>query len=259
MKKQLGLLLPILLLVAACGQSPTAKISDPAPAVNPASTPAAPAPVAPAPAPKLLAGALPDARNIPPDRRPAIEQRILQVLEKPTKVDLGNSPSKGPRNAPLTLVEFSDFQCPFCSRARELIVKPLFDKYPGKIRLVYKNFPLQQHQFAYDAAKAAWAAGQQGKFFEYHDQLFDRQENLGEATFSDIARQLKLDIARFDRDRKSPAADAAVKQDREQGGAVPVSGTPTFILNGVVFQADIPLDVVDLIVEILKEKKGLKV
>ncbi|WP_287127689.1 thioredoxin domain-containing protein [Candidatus Cyanaurora vandensis] len=197
--------------------------------------------------------------TLPASQRAQLERDVRQALARPAVVALGNSPSKGPKNAPLTLVEFSDFQCPYCSRARDEFIKPFFNRYPGKVRLVYKNFPLKMHEHAYGAARASWAAGQQGKFFEYHDQLFNRQASLGEATFVDIARKLKLNEARFNQDRKSTAADQSVKADLAQGEAIKLRGTPTFVLNGVIIQAGTPLSVVDVVVDVLKKDKGLKV
>lgn len=193
-------------------------------------------------------------------QRAEVAKQVRTALGSPAKVDPGLSPSKGPVNAPLTLIEFSDFQCPACNAARASFITPLLNRYPGKVRVVYKHFPLTRvHEHAFEASKAAWAATQQGKFFEYHDQLFDRQKELGEKTFIDIARKLKLDEARFNRDRKSKAAEAQIRRDMAQGEAINLQGTPTFVLNGLVLGSGTPLAVVDIIVEVLKKDKGLKV
>jgi len=199
------------------------------------------------------------AQALTPSERSQIETDVRKALAKPAVVAVGKSPMKGAVNAPLTLVEFSDFQCPYCSRARAEFIEPMLKRYPGKIRFVYKNFPLQMHEHSFPAAKAAWAAGQQGKFFEYHDQLFDRQTELGEPTFVDIARKLKLNETRFNKDRQSPQAEQAVKADMAQGNTLGLRGTPTFVLNGVMFQAGTPLTVIDVIVDVLKKDQGLKI
>lgn len=199
------------------------------------------------------------AQALTPLQRTQIEVDVRKALTKPAVVEVGTSPIKGAVNAPLTLVEFSDFQCPFCSRTRAEFIEPMLKRYPGKVRLVYKNFPLQMHEHSFPAAKAAWAAGQQGKFFQYHDQLFDRQTGLGEATFVDIARKLKLNETRFNQDRRSPRAEQAVKADMAQGNTLGLRGTPTFVLNGVMFPAGTPLTVVEVIVDVLKKDKGLKI
>ncbi len=252
--------------LSACTQ--TAPVQTPAPTAT-AQVPGEPAKPAaskdPAPKPEVppeapVVAQANDAKQLSAQQRQKIEQAVLRALESPAIVEIGDAPTKGAKDAPLTLVEFSDFQCPYCAYARNAFVKPLLDNYPGKMRLVYKHFPLTQiHQFSFDASKAAWAAQQQGKFFEYHDLLFDRQKDLGEVAFVKIAKDLKLDLVKFNKDRTSPQAEASIKANMAQGSALNLKGTPTFVLNGIVIEAGTPLEVIDTIIEVLKTKKGLNV
>ena len=104
------------------------------------------------------------------------------------------------------------------------------------VTLVYKHFPLTQiHTQAEPAAFASWAAFQQGKFWEYHNALFEQQSRLGEEFYVELAKTLKLDLDRFNRDRKSPEAKEAIKKDFELGRSLGVGGTPSYIINGTFF------------------------
>jgi protein-disulfide isomerase len=198
--------------------------------------------------------------QLSPKQREELTKQVRSALTNPAKVDLGPSPIKGPKNAPITLVEFADFQCPACNQARSAFINPLMKRYPGKIRLVFKNFPLvNAHEYAMSAAKAGWAATQQGKFYEFYEALYDRQKDLNEKTIVEVARAIKLDETRFNRDRQSSQADEQIKKDMEQGKNINLQGTPTFVLNGLVLGSGTPLEVIDVIVEVLKKDKGLKV
>ncbi len=198
--------------------------------------------------------------------RMAIEQQVRQALTNPTNAPVGNSPIKGPKNAPLTLIEFADFQCPACFAARDSFLKPLLGQYTGKIRLVFKHYPLPQHDYAISAAKAAWAAQQQGKFYEYYELLFNNQKLLTaqkpperEQTLLKLAQQLKLDPTRFNKDRTSLSAEEAIKADMQLGNTIGLQGTPTFVLNGIQLSAATQPEVIKVIVEVLKKDKGVKV
>ncbi|WP_218079965.1 DsbA family protein [Anthocerotibacter panamensis] len=175
------------------------------------------------------------------------------ALNKRVTVDLKNAPVLGPAEAALTLVEFSDFQCPFCVRAR-LTVRELMDKYKGKIRLAYVHLPLPIHDQAKPAALAAWAAGRQGKFFEYHDRLFDLMEKITPESFEVIAKDLGLDLAKFNLDRKGPQALAQIEADEKQAQALGLDGTPTFVLNGVVLRGALPLSDFEEVIQLLQSK-----
>ena len=139
--------------------------------------------------------------------------------------------SLGPAAAPVTIVEFTDFQCPFCRRAEDPLHQLLASS--GKnVRVIYRSYPLDFHAHAQLAAEAALAAGDQGKFWPMHDLLFANQANLDRAHFDQFARQLELDVARFDADLDSGKFRAQVAADRVLGQRYGVDGTPFFFING---------------------------
>ena len=154
--------------------------------------------------------------------------------EDPNKVHditVGNSAAKGPENAKVTIVEWSDFQCPFCARAVPLIDQ-IMEAYPTDVRFVYKNYPLPFHKQAMPAAKAAVAAGKQGKFFEMHDKLFENYNALSDDKYEAWAKELGLDVEKFKTDMASPEVQAQVVEEMKEAGKVGVRGTPTFFING---------------------------
>lgn len=144
---------------------------------------------------------------------------------------------KGPNNAKVTLVEYSDFECPACAQY-EPLVREVINAYPNDLRFVYRHFPLIQiHPSALPAAKAAEAAGKQGKFWEMHDLLFDRQSAWvkvasSEEMFTTYAEELGLNKEQFATDMKSDEVQNKIGEDLNSGNASGVSGTPTFYLNG---------------------------
>src|SRR5207248_10917983 len=112
------------------------------------------------------------------------------------KVEVGNAPALGPKNAPVTIVEWSEFQCPYCGRLAPTL-QQLREEYKGEVRIAWQNQPLSFHPNAMPAAEAAMAADEQGKFWEFHDALFKRQNELGLVLYDDVAKQLGLDMDRF--------------------------------------------------------------
>ena len=160
--------------------------------------------------------------------------------DKVETVALGSSPSRGAADAPVTVVVFSDFQCPFCARA-EATVRDLEAAYPGKIRFVFKNQPLPIHEHARLAAKAALAAGEQGKFWEYHDALFAHQKELDRTSLERYAEDLGLDLRRFRADLDGTRLDIAVEADITEAHRLEVKGTPEFFINGRGVQGAQPL------------------
>jgi protein-disulfide isomerase len=144
--------------------------------------------------------------------------------------------AKGPANPKATIVEFSDFQCPAC-RAAEPAVKQVLEVYGADVRFVFKHFPLERaHPWARAGATAAECAGRQGKFWEYHDVLYDRQhlwtnEKAAEH-FGAYARELKLDAAAFTACRADPSVQKAIDADAQEARDRWVNGTPTFFING---------------------------
>jgi protein-disulfide isomerase len=158
--------------------------------------------------------------------RPQIDpNKIYQIA-------IGDAAIRGPKNAPVTLIEFSDFQCPFCAQTTPLIDQVLA-AYPKQVRLVYKQFPLEQiHQNAMPAAKASIAAAKQNKFWEMHDELFKISRELTPENIRSKAQALGLDMKKFDEDMASPATEKAVRDDVALGRSVEVQGTPTLFING---------------------------
>lgn len=151
----------------------------------------------------------------------------------PEDVKAGNSPFTGNENAKATLIIFTDYQCPYCSKMHESTnaARKAFSN--SDLRIVYRNFPLSGHAQALPAAKAAAAAAKQGKFWEMAALLFKNQTALSDDTFLEFAKQLKLNISQFQEDMKSAAIEEAIKQDQADGTAYGVTGTPAAFLNGV--------------------------
>lgn len=139
---------------------------------------------------------------------------------------------QGPHDAPVTLVEYGDYECPYCGQAF-LIVKKLQEELGDAFRLVFRHFPLSQiHPHALGAAYAAEAAGYQDKFWQMHDLLFLNQTNLGEEDLIHYAQRLNLDMDRFVADMESDKVQKRVKEDFWSGVQSGVNGTPTFFING---------------------------
>ena len=147
-------------------------------------------------------------------------------------VSTAGQPSIGPDNAKVVLVEFMDFQCPFCKRHADETLPRLLSEFGGKVRFVERNLPLVIHPSAQKAAEASECAYAQGKYWEYHDVLFRNQTALDVASLKRYARDLDLDGAAFDACLDSGQGAARVKQDTEEASRLGVSGTPTFFLNG---------------------------
>ncbi len=161
----------------------------------------------------------------------AAQAEAIKQVRKNTKALIGDSPVRGATDRKIVMVEFSDFQCQYCAAA-DKNVKQFMAKHKD-VTLVYKYFPLTQiHPEALPAATAAWAANKQGKFWEYHDALFTNQAKLGEIFYLETANNLKLDIKKFNSDRKT--AEVEIVKDFQLGRKIGVEGTPTFIMNGEV-------------------------
>jgi len=161
------------------------------------------------------------------------KDKDLQLVELSTvhNLPVGSSAVKGAVNAPVTITVFDDFQCPYCARLVPTLEQVLA-AYPGKVRLVYKHFPLSMHQFAQAAAVASIAARNQGKFWEMHDQLFANYNTLDDAKIRTLAQAVGLDMARYDRDIKNPALAQEVAADMQLGAQVGLRGTPSAYVNG---------------------------
>jgi protein-disulfide isomerase len=144
---------------------------------------------------------------------------------------LDGSPTKGPDDAPVTVFELADFECPHCREAVPMLDAVMAD-HPGKIRLVYKSYTLPFHVHGEPAARAAFAAGNQGKFWEMEHLLFERQEHLEDSDLERYATILKLDVAKWKADMDSPAVKARIDDDHKLGEDLKLKGTPTIYVNG---------------------------
>ena len=149
-------------------------------------------------------------------------------------VDEDDDPVLGKKNAPVTIVSFEDYQCPFCKRAFDQTFPQLKKEYidTGKVKYVYRDFPLSFHQEAQPAAEATECADEQGKFWEYHDAIFDNQAALGRDLYLKLAGDLKLDVNKFTQCFDSGKYKQEVQADFNYGSQIGVSGTPTFFING---------------------------
>jgi protein-disulfide isomerase len=145
---------------------------------------------------------------------------------------------RGARDAQVMLVEYGDFQCPYCGRAHAALTK-LMQQHDGKVALVYRHLPLTDlHPFAQKAAEAAEAAAGQGKFWEMHDALFENQGMLDEDTLPAVAANLGMDAGRFASELDEDKHSARVQADVKQAHALGASGTPTFFINGQRYHGD---------------------
>lgn len=162
---------------------------------------------------------------------PARRDRRGPDPERVYDVNVAGSPAIGPANAPVTVVEFSDFQCPFCGRVVPTM-KEIEKNYGDQVRLVFKHLPLAMHSKAPQAHAAAQAAANQGKFWEMHDLIFANQREMSEAKYIEYAGQLGLDVDRFKQDMASPATRKKIDDDVAQATQLGVTGTPGFFING---------------------------
>ena len=157
------------------------------------------------------------------------------------KVPLEDSPVKGSPDALITVVEFSDYQCPFCSRAHTTVQK-LEEEYGNKLRVVMKQNPLSFHPRAKPAAVAAMAAGEQGKYWEYHDKLFANAKALEDADLEKYAKEIGLDMARWKKDLGNTKYNQIIERDQTLAGQLGANGTPAFFINGRLLSGAQPID-----------------
>jgi protein-disulfide isomerase len=161
------------------------------------------------------------------------------------EIELSGSPSRGPTDAPITVVEWADFECPACRAVSPDLEAALAKQ--TDVRFVFKNFPLDIHQNAEHAARASVAADLQGKFWQMHHELFTSEAPLTKERVLELAKKLGLDMARFEKDLRSEAVADAVRRDKKQGDAVDLRGTPTIYVNGrhFDFSADIGKEITE--------------
>ncbi|RKG92030.1 DsbA family protein [Corallococcus terminator] len=171
------------------------------------------------------------------------------------KVDVGNAPVRGPAKAPVTIVAWSDFECPFCSRAVPTL-EQVEKAYEGKVKIAFKHQPLPFHQHAKLAAKASMAAHEQGKFWQMHDKLFANQRALDRESLEKYAQELKLDMAKFKSGLDSDKFDAQIDADMATGSALGANGTPTFFINGRTLVGAQPFDAFKRVIDEELKKAG---
>jgi protein-disulfide isomerase len=183
-------------------------------------------------------------------------QKSIQVVEVTYNhaIFINGAPYKGAPDAPIVIVEYTDFQCPYCARLVPTFSE-LLKRYPKEIKIVYKNYPLRGHPYAKKAAAAAMAAHQKGKFWEFHDRLFANHYRMNDEVIATIRKEMGLESAEFDALMTSPKIDRMIQQDIRQGQSIGVNSTPSVFINGVV-QKDKRLE--GFIETIEQELKALK-
>jgi protein-disulfide isomerase len=189
-------------------------------------------------------------------QRAAAQEAQKQAVQNIKRYDVpvDDDPSFGPADAPLTLIEFSDFECPYCQRWQEEVWGQLQKSYGDKIRLVYRDFPLPGHPNAIPAAEAANCANEQGKFWEYHDLLFGGSQGLSEAAYVQYAQSLGLDMTSFNQCVSEHRYNQEIQADYQWASELGVNSTPTFFLNGIPLVGAQPIDVFTQVIEL--ELKG---
>jgi len=177
-------------------------------------------------------------------RRELFDKAGVKIALEPPRVAVpvpANAPVLGPAAAPVTMVAFTDYQCPYCHRAQGT-VDQIMSRYAGKIRLVHQDFPLDGHPQAFPAARAAWCAGEQGKFWEYYKSLMSVTGDLSAKDLSDRATLLKLDDATLSACAASDRHDATIREGAASGGRLGVSGTPAYFINGRMLTGAQPIE-----------------
>ncbi len=168
----------------------------------------------------------------------------VKVMLKPPRYEIAvpaSAPTQGPAAAPVTIVSFADYQCPYCQRA-EQVVAELERRYAGKLRLVHRDFPLDFHPRARFAARASYCAGEQGRFWEYHRGLLLQPGDYADAELQARARALGLQEGPFNACLASERFDAVVAQGLEDGRKLGINSTPTFFINGRMVSGARPLE-----------------
>ncbi|MCX6586088.1 MAG: thioredoxin domain-containing protein [Acidobacteria bacterium] len=176
-----------------------------------------------------------------------------RILLDPVEIRLDGAPARGPQSARITLVEFSDFQCPYCIRATSHL-EAVLKAFPKDVRLVYKHFPLDSHGQARLAAQASLAAHQQGKFWPMHDRLYQQARQINRMNILNWAKELGLDMPKFVAALDSPPVKAQVEGDVAEGNRIGVQGTPSVFVNGKKYQG--PLDPETFLPVLTKELAG---
>ncbi|MEK6891803.1 MAG: DsbA family protein [Nanoarchaeota archaeon] len=171
--------------------------------------------------------------------------------QQKVEVSAGNIPFKGQKSAPVTIIEFSDFQCPYCERFYTQTLPLIDENYikTGKVKLTFRNFPLSFHQYAQKAAEASECANEQNKFWEYHNKLFENQHSLDTDSLKKYASELGLDANKFNSCLDTGKMKSIVQKDFDDGAKYGVSGTPAFFINGISIVGAQPYDAFKQIID----------
>lgn len=190
------------------------------------------------------------------------KKKLEESFDKPLLAQIRSDESiRGPKDAPLTLVEYSDFECPFCSRGYTTVMD-LMKKYPGKIRFIYKHLPLSFHEQAMPAAQYYEAIRLQDekKAFAFHDEIFSNQPKLknGTAFLDASAKKVGADLAKLKKDLNSVAVKTRIDEDQKEAASFGMQGTPGFLLNGVPVRGAYPADYFVTLVDELQKRGKVK-
>jgi len=187
----------------------------------------------------------------PSGAAPSLQAPSVGVADM--KVLADDDPFMGKEDASVTIVEFSDYECPFCARFYQQTLPLLKEEYikTGKVKLVYRDFPLSFHQQAEPAAIAANCAGEQDKYFEYHDKIFNSGGVAGKSNtdYKKWAQELSLNVAQWEACTKDPARRQEIQKDMADGATVGIQGTPGFIINGKLVSGAQPFSVFQQIID----------
>lgn len=165
----------------------------------------------------------------------------VATAQEPPRVTVDPAMTRGPADAPVTIIEWSDYECPYCKRAQEVLLR-LQGEFPDTVRLVLKDFPLRSHPAAMPAANAARCAGAQGRYWEYHDLLFVAQPDFSRDHLIGYARRLGLDVEPFQECLDGGRFLDAVRADQREGVQAGVRATPTFFINQRKIEGALPLE-----------------
>lgn len=197
------------------------------------------------------AGTLKEVEPAQPSQEEELQNQPSPQQSPRASASADNDPVKGLESAPVTIIEFSDFECPFCARFIEQTLPQIEEKYikTGKVKLVFRDFPLPFHRNAQKAHQAAECADEQGRFWEYHDLLFENYQSLDEKSLKNYAENIGLNMTQFNECLNSEEMASEVQKDLNDGSQYGVRGTPTFFINGIELVGAQPYSVFEQIIE----------
>jgi len=194
-------------------------------------------------------------------RKTLFAEASVAILLEPPRVTVAirqETPSRGPANAPIVLVEYTDYQCPYCNRVQPTIAA-LMERYDGQIRHVFKNLPLPNHPQAQLAGEAALCAQDQGKYWEFHDWLFANQRTMNRETMVAAAGELGMDAELFEACIEQKTHAGTVSADAREARSFGITGTPGFLINGRVLTGAQPIEAFEVVINEELELKGIEV